>query len=96
MIRSGDEFDKGLIGAVKIIAINPFVIVGITFFGLSLLAYCATLPRLSLSIAYPILTTGGFAIITLVSMLFFQEHLSLMQIIGLVFLALGIWFTSMF
>ena len=37
MIRSGDVFDKGVTGAIRIIIANPFVIVGVVSFGLSLL-----------------------------------------------------------
>jgi len=96
MVRTGDIFDKGVKGAIKIITTNPFVIVGVIFFGISLIVYTATLSRLDLSIAYPILTTGGLALVTILSIGFFAEPLGFMRILGLMFLSLGVWIISMF
>ena len=96
MIRSNDIFDKGAIGAIITITTNPLVVVGTICFGGSLLMYSAALSRISLTIAYPILTAGGFIVITLVSIAFFQEKPSFMQMIGLLFLGLGIWFIYVF
>jgi multidrug transporter EmrE-like cation transporter len=49
---------------------------------------------MKLSIAYPIMTTAGFAIVILASKIFFHEDLNLVQWIGIALLAAGIWLVA--
>ncbi|MCS7206269.1 MAG: SMR family transporter [Leptospiraceae bacterium] len=70
---------------------NLWLILGILSFGLAFLFYRYVLKEIPLSIAYPIMTTSGFAVVLLVSRFLFHEKLALVQWIGIGFLILGIW-----
>lgn len=78
----------------KRIAFNPFLILGVTLFVATLGAYGAVLSKMNLSIAYPIMTSLGFLIVTVFSALYLRETITTMQIIGLVCIAIGIWLTA--
>lgn len=69
---------------------NPYLLFGIFLFGLNIIFYFFALTKIKLSIAYPIMTSGGFLIISIVSVLFFKESLSSLQIFGIILLAIGI------
>lgn len=75
--------------------LNPFLISGLASFALALVAYRFVLGHgMKLSIAYPIMTTAGFAIVILASKIFFHEDLNLVQWIGIALLAAGIWLVA--
>lgn len=73
---------------------NPYLMVGIFLFGLNIIFYFFALTKIKLSIAYPIMTSGGFLIISIVSVLFFKESLSSVQIFGIILLVTGITLVS--
>jgi len=68
----------------------PFIS-GLFFFGIALLFYQKALEKFNLSIAYPIMTSGGIVLITLWSLLFFGEKLSYLQVTGILFIGAGLW-----
>ncbi len=71
---------------------NPWLIIGLVSFGLAFIFYRYVLSKgIPLSIAYPVMTTSGFAIVILASKFFFNEKLIPIQWIGIGFLILGIW-----
>lgn len=74
--------------------LNWVIWLGIVFFGLTLLAYANVLSNLNLSVAYPIMTSLGLVIVTLVSVLFLHERLLMMQIAGILFIILGVWMVA--
>jgi small multidrug resistance pump len=67
---------------------------GMACFILALAAYSYVLSRMNLSVAYPIMTSAGFAIIYLAAVIFFHETIKMTQIIGVVLVSLGIYFIS--
>ncbi|GIX42851.1 MAG: cation transporter [Leptospiraceae bacterium] len=84
-IYSNDETIIGLIT-------NPWLISGLISFGLAFVFYRYVLSKgLPLSIAYPLMTTTGFAIVIIASRIFFNERLVLIQWLGIGFIVLGIW-----
>jgi multidrug transporter EmrE-like cation transporter len=83
--------DEGLTGAITGILLNPWLIGGLASFGLAFVAYRFVLKDMKLSIAYPIMTTCGFAIVLVASRIFFQETLNSWQWIGIGFLVIGLW-----
>lgn len=84
-LYSKDESLAGLI-------FNPWLISGLGSFGLAFIFYRYVLSKgLPLSIAYPIMTTSGFAIVIIASRIFFQEKLVMIQWLGILFLVIGIW-----
>lgn len=80
--------DNSLIGLIY----NFWLWGGLICFGLALVFYRYVLSKgLALSIAYPIMTTAGFAIVILASSIFFHERLVTIQWVGIGCLVLGIW-----
>ncbi|MDH5657058.1 MAG: cation transporter [Spirochaetia bacterium] len=74
---------------------NPIFISGVISFGLALIAYRFVLANgMKLSVAYPIMTTSGFAIVILASRVFFKETLHPVQWGGIALLALGLWLVA--
>ncbi|MBN1878886.1 hypothetical protein JW823_02150 [bacterium] len=63
---------------------------GLVLFGLNLLCYTFALSRMNLSVAYPIMVGVGFTIIGIASCFFFQERLSLIQMMGLLLILVGV------
>ena len=69
---------------------SPLVLAGLLFFGLAFIGYSFVLSRLELSIAYPIMTGAGFAIVSIFSFILFGESFSPVKIIGIIFVFIGI------
>ncbi len=67
----------------------PFL-VGLAAFGMNLLFYTQALNKMSLSVAYPIMTGSGFAIIGLAGYWMFSERLTLVQTAGIFLILIGI------
>jgi multidrug transporter EmrE-like cation transporter len=76
-----------LLQAVK----NPLLLLGVTFFGLALVAYSAVLSKINLSIAYPVMTGAGFLIVFFVSALYLREQISYLHVLGSVLILAGVW-----
>ena len=70
---------------------DPFFVLGIFCFGLNLIAYSLVLKHFRLSLAYPIMVSGGYAIILLVSWIVFREKLTVVQFGGIGFILVGLW-----
>ena len=84
--------ESGLEGLIQSVILNPWLIAGLSCFGLAFIAYRYVLGQgVKLSVAYPIMTTGGFAIVLLASRIFFQEELKPIQWGGIALLVVGIW-----
>ncbi len=73
---------------------NWKVWVSILCFGMAFGGYSIVLTKLDLSLAYPIMTTGGFLIILTASFFLFSERLSFGRLIGISLLIAGIWIIS--
>lgn len=85
-IEQGSMFSS-LIQAVK----NPWLLLGVSCFGLALVAYSAVLSKINLSIAYPIMTGAGFLIVSIVSALYLKEQLSYLHVMGALLILAGVW-----
>lgn len=77
-------------GVIRGILTNYFLVAGVILFGLNILFYVAALTRLNLSIAYPVMMAGGVLIVVSASVLYFQESLTIAQILGILFLMAGL------
>lgn len=73
---------------------QPAIPLGIISFVLALVCYLYVLSKLNLSIAYPIMTSLGFLIVILASWTFLKESITAIQIVGFVFIILGVWLTA--
>jgi multidrug transporter EmrE-like cation transporter len=63
----------------------------VVLFGLALAAYSIVLSKINLSIAYPIMTGGGFLLVFLASAAFFKENISATHILGAVLILAGVY-----
>ncbi|MGE5422383.1 MAG: DMT family transporter [Ignavibacteriales bacterium] len=67
---------------------------GIALFGLAFVLYSVVLTKINLSIAYPVMTSMGLVIISIVSVLTFKEVITSWQLVGLVLIIAGVWLVS--
>ncbi len=75
-------------------ALNPVVVLGVLSFALALVCYGYVLSHLNLSVAYPIMTSLGYAIVVLASVAFLGERLSPVQVVGLMAIVIGVWLVA--
>ncbi|WP_437768953.1 EamA family transporter [Sorangium sp. So ce281] len=69
---------------------NYHLVLGLVLFASNILFYVLALKRINLSIAYPIMSSGGFLLISVFSVYFLRETLTALQIGGIVLIAAGI------
>lgn len=69
---------------------KPPIYLGIISFAFALGAYAYVLSKVNLSVAYPIMTSMGFLIVILVSKLFLNEAITSTQIVGFIFIVVGV------
>lgn len=73
---------------------NVWILAGGFLFVLSFLTWLAILSKLQLNVAYPIIIGIEAVLVSLASWLIFHEYLSWLQILGIIFVILGILFIS--
>jgi len=73
---------------------EPVIPLGIISFILALICYLYVLSKLNLSIAYPMMTSLGFLIVILASWAFLKESITTIQVVGFVFIILGVWMAA--
>lgn len=76
---------------VKFLVGNPLIWTGIILFALALFGYSIVLSRVNLSVAYPVMTGGGFFIVFVLSAFCLREVLTVTHIGGALLIILGIW-----
>lgn len=69
---------------------NYILIIGVFLFASNVVFYVLALSRINLSVGYPVMTSGGLVIISLVSYFFLKEALTPLQLIGLLLIFGGI------
>jgi multidrug transporter EmrE-like cation transporter len=80
---------SGLAALLSTILQSPFVLLGLTLYGLGALAWIAVLSRMDLSYAYPFLSLN-FVLITLVSRLALGETIPTLRWVGIGIICCGI------
>ncbi|MAF42789.1 MAG: transporter [Parcubacteria group bacterium] len=70
---------------------NIWLLFGIFFFGISFFLWIFILSKMQLNIAYPIVISLNFTLITIGSWIFFKEYLSIIQILGIIVIIFGIF-----
>jgi len=73
---------------------QPAIPLGIICFILALICYLNVLSKLNLNIAYPIMTSMVLLVVILVSWVFLKESITVIQIVGFVFIIMGVWMTA--
>ena len=92
--QSGGLMAGGIVGAVKTVLTSPVLLGGLICFGLNagLYMYALQSSRLKISIAYPIMVGGGYAIIAVVAAVLpnLRERLTPGQWVGVVLIMAGV------
>jgi len=75
---------------------NAATIIGFVLFAINVLVYRRALDRLDVSLAYPIMVSGGMIIVALAAALLpiLNERVSMMRIAGMVVTAVGVWIVA--
>lgn len=81
---------KGLLSEPLMLMKNGYLMVGLCFFALALVLYSLVLSKMSLSVAYPIMTGAGFVIVVGFSVMVLREQLFWWQWLGIVSIVMGV------
>jgi len=73
---------------------NWMLVLGVLCFAMNVIFYILALSKINISIAYPLMTSGGFLIITAFSFIFLKEPITGWQIFGILLVAVGITFIA--
>ena len=76
------------------VAFSPYLIVGLTLYGLSFLIWLRVLTFNDLSRAYPIFATIVFLMTTLGSIIFLKENITLVRVVGIAIMLIGIFIVA--
>jgi len=89
-LAGASPLDGGVVGLVRLLLRHWVVLLGIACFAANVVFYAYALQKLPISAAYPIMVTGGFAIIVLVASFVLKERLSTSQWIGVAAILVGV------
>jgi len=84
---------KDLVPVAFKLMINPYLIMGLVCYVLSMVLWLGVLSRMEVSIAYP-LTSIAFILTAIGAAIFFGEHVSMIRIAGIVVIITGIYLIS--
>ncbi len=93
---SGLHTDPGLRSLAAALTANWVLILGLVCFAINVVfyAYALRAPFLPVSMAYPIMVGGGFAIIAVVAWWFLGERMSAVQWAGVVMILVGVFLVA--
>jgi len=76
--------------------LNAATVVGIVLFAANVLVYRKALDALNVSVAYPIMVSGGLILVSLAAagLPVLRERISLLQIAGMALIAVGVWLVA--
>lgn len=95
-MRNAPELARvGLVRMLLTSVGNLYVWLGLISFGIAFVFYSVVLTRLKLGLAYPVMTSAGFVIVTIFAIFLFDEKLSWLKIVGIAVIALGIWLVAL-
>ncbi len=87
-------FIDHLDGKVLLGMLNPWVIIGLSAYGLAMLIWLAVLAEADLSFAYPMLSLG-YILIAFFSWLLFDDHITLIRWVGIITICFGVYLVSL-
>lgn len=90
----GATLDQGLMKVGMAIAANWVLVIGLICFAVNVAFYTFALSGIRISIAYPIMVSGGFAIIAVVAWKYLDETLDPSQWVGIVFILVGVYLVA--
>ena len=84
---------KNILKIIKIFIKNKYIVIGFLLYGISVLMWLIVLTKLDLSYAYPI-TSLSYVLVTLGSIFFLKEKVSMLKWFAIVLVILGVVFVS--
>ena len=91
---SGINLDQGLAAAAGTVLSNWVLILGLVLFASNVVLYTYALSGIRISVAYPIMVSGGFAIIAIVAWKYLGEALMTGQWIGIGMILVGVYLVA--
>ena len=88
------ETNLGVVPYYLNVFTKPQVWVGTVCYIVSALLWMAVLGMMDISAAYPIFVSAAFLIVTVAAVIFFQEHVNWVRIVGILVVVLGIFIVS--
>lgn len=86
----GFAFKRGeLVNTAIKIATQPYIVIGIFLFVMSMVVWLAVLSKMELSRAYPMVSLS-YAIVTILAALFLRERVGPVRIVGIVMVLVGV------
>ncbi len=82
--------DGGTAGLVRMLLSNWILLAGLACFALNVFFYTYALSGIKISVAYPIMVSGGFAIIAVVAWFALDEALTWGQWVGIAMILAGV------
>lgn len=79
----------GILGLVRVMVSQPYVIGGMVCYGLSSILYLKVLQQLDLSVVYP-MVAASYVLVTLLSYLLLKEQIPALRVAGLSIIVLGV------
>jgi len=73
------------------LAVNPFVILGLLFYGLGFLIWLKILTTFEVSKVYPIMVSVTITLVLFGSSVFLKENVSFLRVFGVIVLMLGVF-----
>jgi len=73
---------------------NWYLLLGIIFYGLAFVLYVLALEKFPLNVAHPILTSGAIALVSIFSIVFFNEPFTYKTFIGFFLIIGGVFFLT--
>lgn len=81
---------SGIVSTFLRILLNPWIIVGLGFFGISFFFMAASLSRTDLTLAYPLMSGLVYLILLFIGFFIFKEKITVIRIIGMGLILFGI------
>lgn len=81
-------------GPIPALLTNWVLILGLIFFASNVVLYTFALSGIKISVAYPIMVSGGFVIISVVAWKYLHERLSHAQWAGVALILVGVWLVA--
>ncbi len=88
------ETNLGVVPYYLNVFTKPQVWVGTVCYIVSALLWMAVLGMMDISAAYPIFVSAAFLIVTVAAVIFFQEHVNWVRIVGILVVVAGIFLVS--
>ncbi len=90
--QAGGLLKSGLPGAVKAVLTSPILLAGLICFSLNAVFYMFALQSkvLKISLAYPVMVGGGYALIVTVAYFLLRERMTVGQWVGVALILVGV------